>query len=342
MLNLFLRGLEMNAKNTPKKILIIKLRKLGDVLLTTPLVRQIRILYPHAQITFLSEPLGAQVFINSSKVDRIWKLNKKPTIIEYLTLCYKVYKEHFDLVIDLYDHNKTALITLVSRANTRMGYIKENKKSLSYNYPFHLPDSIRNKVYNTLHGLIMTKILGTNEEDLHIEYPVSQEDVDFSAQFSLAHLKNNTIVFCAQSERAGAQVPISLLVKIGNFLIKKGYFLYFVYGPGEKEMAGNVYNKINQPKHCLIEYDIPSIAQVRAIFERCIMYVGNDGGNKHLAVAAKIPTIGLFYGDAPSAWTPPKQDTHRYLQTKNNKTAFDDFVVMFERWDYGKKQFVND
>lgn len=329
----------MNLKNSPQKILIIKLRKLGDVLLTTPLVRQIRAIYPNAQITFLSEPLGSQVFLNSPKVDRVWQFKKNLSAIEYIKFCFKVYKEHFDLVIDLYGHNKTALISLCSNAEVRMGYVDENKKSFLYNRPYHLPDNVKNKVYSALHGLMMTKQLGTNENDLELECHVSQKDYDFATQFIRSNLKNNTIAFCAQSERDGAQVPTDLLIKIGNYLIKNGYFLYFIYGPGEKELARNVYNEINQPNYCLFEYDVPSIVQVRAILEKCFMYVGNDGGNKHLAVAANIPTIGLFYGDVPSAWTPIDTNLHRFIQTKNNEDAVFQLIEIFQGWSPSQSKF---
>ncbi len=332
----------MNTNNSPQKILIIKLRKLGDVLLTTPLVRQTRAIYPNAQITFLSEPLGSQVFLNSSKVDRVWQFKRNLSAIEYIKFCFKVYKEHFDLVIDLYGHNKTALISLFSRAEIRIGYAKENKKSISYNYPYYIPDNVKHKKYNALHGLIMTKQLGTNENDLELEYHVSQEDHDYAIQFIASNLKSNTIAFCAQSERDGAQVPTDLLIKIGKYLIENGYFLYFVYGPGEKKLASKVYNEINQPDQCLFDYDVPSIAQVKAIFEHCIMYIGNDGGNKHLAVSANIPTIGLFYGDEPSAWTPTDAYKHRFIQTKNNEDALFQLIDLFQGWSLTESKFKTD
>lgn len=329
----------MNSRSSPKKILIIKLRKLGDVLLTTPMVRQIRKLYPNAEITYLSEPLGSLVFLNSPNVNRVWQFSRNIPAIEYIHFCYRIHKEKFDMVIDLYGHNKTALITFLSRASIRMGYVKKNRKSLAYNFPCYLPDSVKNTSYNATHGLVMTKQLGTQEDDLSLELRVSKDDYKFAHNFTNSSFKAKTIAFCAHSERKDAQVPIGLLVKIGEYLIEKGYYLYFVYGPGEKELASKVYDKINQPKNCLINYDVPTIPQVKAIFENCFMYIGNDGGNKHLAVAANTPTIGLFYGDTPSAWTPLNKDINRYVQTKNNTEALPEVIKLVQSWSIVDSQF---
>ncbi|MCF6352611.1 MAG: hypothetical protein L3J06_06340 [Cyclobacteriaceae bacterium] len=192
----------------------------------------------------------------------------------------------------------------------------------------------------SLHQLKLTKFAGTNLIDTELEFPISLSAQKTGTKFAQKHsFTKKTIAFCAQSERTGAQVPINLLVKIGNYLIKKGYSLYFVYGPNEKKKALNVYNSITDKTACIIAYKMPEIAQVKAIFENCAMYVGNDGGNKHIAVTANICTIGLFFGDNPKVWTPDKPQKHRFLQTQNNNIAYNDFVDLFEGWDFNKSEF---
>ncbi len=331
-----------SSKFKPKKILIIKLKKLGDVLTTTPTARQLRNLYPNANITFLAEPLGAQVYKQSVNINNVWVLNRKPSVLEYIKLCFKVYKANFDVVIDLYDHNKTALLTILSFAEYRFGFAKIRKKSFAYNHVLRLTDNEKTSLYSALHPLKLTAILGTNMFDFNLEFTVSPSDEQFGVAFSNQHkFSNKTIAFCAQSEREFAQVPLELFIKIGNYLIEQGYQLYFVYGPGEKKEALKVYNKIINKSACIIAYKMPTVAQLKAILGHCALYVGNDSGNKHIAVTANICTIGLFYGDAPKVWTPDKPKKHRFLQTQNNKTTFDNFVELFEGWDFNKAKFVN-
>ncbi len=317
----------------PQKVLVIKLKKLGDVLATTPSVRQLKQLYPQAGITFLSEPLGAQVYEFSSHIKEVWILPRKPTVLEYLKMVKKVNQGKFDVIIDLYHHNKTALMAMFSGAKYRLGFTKENEKVWSYNYTVSLTAHEKAVVNRTHHQLKLTNLIGTNYNDDVIEFEINEQTKSFGKEFSNTYnLELNTIAFCVQSERIDAQVPIELWVKIGNYLIEQGKKLLFIYGPGEKEKANIVSQQLNNKDVCIIDYSVPKIAETRAILEYCAMYVGNDGGNKHLAVAAEISTIGLFYGDSPTVWTPNKPQ-HRYLQTKDNDSVFDDFVKIYEGWD---------
>ena len=325
----------------PQNILIIKLKKLGDVIGTTAVTRQIRKLYPDAQITFLTEPLGAQVYENSSHINTLWVLNRKPSFTEYLNFCLKVYKSKFDLVIDLYDHPKTALLTLLSMAKYRLGFTKEGKKSIAFNHTASLSLNEQINDNRIEHQLKLTNLIGTDINDSEVEFIITEATRAFGVEFSKQNeFTKKTIAFCVQSERDGAQVPTELFVQIGDFLIEQGYKLYFVYGPGEKNKALEVYNALSKKMTCLIEYDMPALKEVRAIFENCAIYIGNDGGNKHIAVTSNICSIGLFYGDNPKVWTPNKPNMHRYLQTKNVENPFDEFKTLFGEWSFEKNRFL--
>lgn len=335
----------MSEINQPKTILLIKLKKLGDVINTTPAVRAIRKQYPDAEITFLTEPLGAKVYQFSEDIDKIWLINRNPSNLEYIKLCLRTYQYKFDLVIDFYQHNKTRLITMFSRAPIRLGFSANPKprNKLIYNNTVHLEEDNYTNLYGPIHNLKLIKALGIDAQDHKIGLPIDQENINFGDSFAMQHgINKKTIAFCAQSERAEAQVPPELLVQIGNNLINRGYKLYFVYGPGERPLAEPVYAKIEDKSSCIIDYEIPTIAQERAIFEHCAMYIGNDGGNKHLAVTADIPTIGIFWGDAPNVWTPPETAYHRSLQTKNNTRAFQEFLKLFESWSPNSGKFGTD
>lgn len=324
----------------PNKILVIKLKKLGDVLCTTPSVRQLKQLYPESRITFLSEPLGAQVYEFSSYLEDVWILPRKPTTLEYLQMIVKVNRGKFNIIIDLHHHNKTALMAMFSGAKYKLGFTRENENVWSYNYTVSLTKQERLFVNRTHHQLKLTKLIGTNYDDDAIEFEIGEKLKKFGRNFRKEYnLGGNTIAFCVQSERLDAQVSIILWVEIGNYLISRGHKLLFIFGPGEREKAKVVFQQLDKKEDCIIDYPIPKVAETRAILEHCKMYVGNDGGNKHLAVAAGIPTIGLFYGDRPTVWTPSKPQ-HRFLQTKDNTNSFNDFAKMVDSYDESQQEFI--
>ncbi|MCB0496766.1 MAG: glycosyltransferase family 9 protein [Cyclobacteriaceae bacterium] len=325
---------------SPNRILVIKLRKLGDVLSTTPALRQIRELYPEAEITFLTEPLGSKVYEHSSVVNHLLILSRKPSASEYIGMCFKIFRIRFDLVIDLYFHSKTALFTLMSGSKYRFGFSKTGKPTWAYNYTAQLTEHDRTKVYCTNHQLKLIEPLGIDYTDNKVEFEVTDTIRTSAQRFAKDNkFSDKTVAFCVLSERSFAQVPTDLLKQIGNYLVKNGYKLYFIYGPNEKHLALKVYELIDSKESCIIDYGIPTVAEQRTIFESCCMFIGNDGGNKHLATAANIPTIGLFYGDNPLVWTPEDRDKHRFLQTMDNLNAFQDFKLLFSKWSFEKRIF---
>lgn len=324
----------------PKNILIIKLRKLGDVLATTPAVRQLRILYPDAKITVLTEPLGAKIYEHSSHIDELLILKYKPTISEFISIGWRVFRGKYDLVIDFYFHSKTALLTRISGARYRFGYSKSGKSTWAYNFVTQLTMHDITKVYCVNHQLKLIESLGVDYTDNTIEFEIADEIRLQAQQFANSNnFTSKTIAFCALSERADAQVPVDLLIKIGNYLLNQGYNLYFVYGPNEKHLALRVYNHLEDKSRCIIDYEVPTVAEQCAIFESCCLYVGNDGGNKHMATAAGISTIGIFYRDNPPVWTAEDTSKHRFLQSNNNSNAFEEFKEIFSNWSFEKREF---
>lgn len=334
-------SMSSNNSFVPKKILLIKLRKLGDVLSTTPVARQLRNLYPDAEITFLTEPLGANVYKHSTYIDHLLILSRKPSWVEYVKMIFKVTRSNFDLVIDFYDHNKTALITLFSGAKYRYGFSKTGKRTLSYNRVVSLTTDDAKNVYCANHQLKLTSALGTSINDNLVEIKVNDEVRKRGREFvKVNKIGGNTIGFCVLSERALAQVSVELFIKIGDYLVGNGFSLYFIYGPNEKHLAQKVYDKMENKDACIIDYEVPTVVEQRVILEACCLYVGNDGGNKHLAVAAGIPTIGLFYSDQPLVWTPEDRTLHRFLQTKENENAFEEFKDLFSKWSFEEGKFI--
>jgi ADP-heptose:LPS heptosyltransferase len=81
-----------------------------------------------------------------------------------------------------------------------------------------------------------------------------------------------------------------------------------ISGPGEASYCKAIaeYAGLDQ-KHSLVFSDLGEMA---AMLSSSSLYVGNDGGPKHLAVAVKTPTVTIFRNDPPEYWTPPNHALH--------------------------------
>lgn len=121
--------------DNPKKILIMKFRNIGDVLLTTPLIKNLKLNYPNALIDIavnkgcedmvtLNPYLNEIIIYDRSKIK---KLSIFKRLVEELTFAYKIRKSNYDLVINTTKGDRGAQLAFFSASKTKIGY-KSNSK----------------------------------------------------------------------------------------------------------------------------------------------------------------------------------------------------------------------
>src|SRR5512143_1069470 len=107
------------------KILLVRLRLIGDVVFTTPLVRALRRHYPDAHLAYLIEPGAAPVLRNSPNLDELIVIPHRRGIrrlADDLTIARNLRRRHFDIAIDLHGGPRSAWLTWASGAPRRIGY----------------------------------------------------------------------------------------------------------------------------------------------------------------------------------------------------------------------------
>jgi hypothetical protein len=107
------------------KILLVRLRLIGDVVFTTPLIRAVRHAYPDARIAYLVEPDAAPVVQHNPHLDEVIVAPRRRgarRIADDLALAGRLRGERFDLVLDLHGGPRSAWLTWASGARERIGY----------------------------------------------------------------------------------------------------------------------------------------------------------------------------------------------------------------------------
>ena len=108
----------------PKNILIIRFSALGDLVLTTPIFRELKHFFPDAEITLLTSSEYGSVFYNNPHIDHFILHKRKETYSELNKLIKKLLEESFDLVYDT--HRSLRSIWIVWNL-TRFGFSKTPK-----------------------------------------------------------------------------------------------------------------------------------------------------------------------------------------------------------------------
>src|SRR5271155_5208124 len=116
----------------PRRVLIVLLGAIGDVVRALPLLGRLRKAYPDAHIAWAVEPKSAPVLEGHPWLDETIIYNRARAPFSFPSFLYRVRKGHFDLVLDLQRHIKSGLVAYVSRAHERIGFSVANTKELNH------------------------------------------------------------------------------------------------------------------------------------------------------------------------------------------------------------------
>ena len=119
----------MRGVMNPKKILVIQLRRVGDVVFTLPVIHVLRKNYPAAQIDFLVEKPADQLVRLNPYLSETLVYDKE----EALDWIWKIRKKEYDLVLDFHSNGRTLILTLFSKARVRAGFKGPLTRQFVYN-----------------------------------------------------------------------------------------------------------------------------------------------------------------------------------------------------------------
>ena len=156
-----------------RRILVLRFRNLGDVLLATPLLRALKRRYPEARLDYLVEENLAPLLEGSEDFDGLlaWPRRPRHRWLSDLRWAFRLRKEGYDLVLDLHGSVTSALFTGMSGAGRRIGYRVRGRhvfytEKIDREWPRD-----REPVYEPARHFRMVSSLGIEPEDLHLRLP---------------------------------------------------------------------------------------------------------------------------------------------------------------------------
>ena len=292
-----------------KKILVIKLRQLGDVLLASPVFHVLRKRFPKAE-------LHAYVYQESFDMldgqvdqligyDRKWKqLGFFKKMAQEVELWRKIKNEEYDLVINLTEGDRGALAAKVSRAPIRVGQKPKGKwQKKLYTHVVKDCPSLRHTVERNLDALRRIGIFPSENERI-LTMQVSEETL-VDEPFVLVHPSSRWRFKCWPEDK---------MRELTKRLIKMGKRVVFTSGPDrvETEMVGRIVKGLDVIN---LSGKI-SLKQLGALIRDCELLVCVDSVAFHMASALKSKVVGIFGPTSEVTWGPWQNPSARIV-TKN-------------------------
>jgi len=296
----------MNDVQPPscRKILLIRFSSIGDIILTTPIIRAIKKQIPHAELHFLVKKSYEILLKNNPYIDKIhtYKGNLNTLISELRT-------EHFDFVADL-QHNIRSQRIIHKLHCCHSSFPKYNFKKLIYvctkiNF---LPDiHIVDRYFQAVTPL------NVHNDGAGLDFFIHEDEV-FDIQDLPAGYENGYIAVAIGAQHATKRIPIQKIIEIGNQLFKPIILL------GDKndiaageEIATNLEGKA---LNMCGKYSINTTASIIAQSD-CVLT--GDTGLMHIAAALKKPITSLWGNTVPEfgmyPYVSPDAPTARIFET---------------------------
>jgi heptosyltransferase-2/heptosyltransferase-3 len=336
ILGLFLKQEKLKPEEVDlssiKKILVIRQDdRIGNLILTTPLLSALRRFFPKAHISYLASKTFHTLFYNSSLVDQIFVAKKRQYIFHPLSLVFfirKIRKQRFDLAFDSSDENSFSLnnsfLAYLSRARYRIGYKKPNSDlflnlEVSSLPPCSEPAEPIQRHAAEMHLDLLRFLVGDfKPDDLKIE-------VDPERRLSVEeYLKQKGIwlddflVGINLGGRGKKRWDLDNFTRLADWLIDDfDAKVIFLWGPEEKKIIKELTLK-NENKQILSDlFPLPVLA---ALIERCNLFISGDTGAMHLSAAVGTPTLALFLDSDPIKFG-PRGKAHKIICSPNGKIS---------------------
>jgi ADP-heptose:LPS heptosyltransferase len=293
------------------RVLLIQLRRIGDVLLATPLLRALKSARPGIHLAMLVEEPFAAVLRHNPHLDELIVTRRKLTFVESVALVRRLRAGRFDVCIDFLGKPGSALKARLSGAHRRIGYAARGR-GLFYTDSISPGDP---RAYTARHKAALLAPLGIGVTDMRLDFPVGDDDrAAAAARLRACGVADDArlVAVAPGTRREDKCWPADRFAAVTDRLVERhGLAPVFVCGPGEEPQVEAVRAAMKHPAR--FNPERPPLPQVQALLERCALYVGNDTGLRHMAVAAGIPSVAVFGQPRACNWTPPDDPRHRSL-----------------------------
>lgn len=303
------------------KILLIQYQMLGDVLTSTVIADQLKIIYPQAHIDYLIISHASAIVAQHPAIDGLVKVSKAdfeklPLLI---SLSRKLKQNNYNILIDAYGKNNSALLSFLTGIKQRIGY-KKWFSTLAYTDAVeNKPDfKIDFKGTSLWSRLILTTFLTKRPNwDLRPKiYLTDIEKSEGSAWLLDKGLRLDqpiTMVSVLGSEERKTW-PAEYMVALLDDLVKKTHTqVLFNYIPSQKEQALKVYHlcAAATQKQIWINDYAPSIRDFLKILYHCTCIIGNEGGAINMGKALDISSFSIFSPwIVKDAWNAGEDDSY--------------------------------
>ena len=313
----------------PRKIAIVKLSSLGDVIHALPVARALRRAFPDAHLTWIVEAREYAILRDHPDLDmvlpvdtRLWRrLLWRPAGARIVwhkvgRLQTRIRASRFDVTIDVQGLIKSGLLTAYTGAPVRIGFSPrwcgEWPNALFTNRHVTPAPEAGHVVEQYLSLLAPLGVSGvTPEFFIPPREPAEARMEEFLGEQGIKR-RDVLVALNPGASRENKRWPVAHMRELAERLgAEPGVRVLLLWGPDEVHMARQIRDGLSTRAILAPPTDLDELA---ALLRRASLVVANDTGPLHLSAALGTPTLGLF-GPTPAARNRPYGPRCRGIQS---------------------------
>ncbi len=269
---------------------------MGDVLLTTPLLRMLRARFPDARIDVACAQEYADVFAFNPWVNHVVRIDKTRTAFAPLWNTIDQLASHYDVVIDTQRNLRSTLLSLGRGTRTMKieKYRREKLKMVRTHRRIALPHVAERYVQ-------CAEALGIVDDGLGLELwlPADDQGVDYMSQLVTARSKQDgrQIAMAPGAQHQTKRWPALKFAELARTLMQSfDVRIVLIGSTAERDLCGSI---VEQCGGAIRSVCGASLAESAGVLDQSVALVSNDSGAMHVAAARHTPLVAIFGSTVP-------------------------------------------
>ena len=288
----------------------MRLRLIGDVVFTTPVIRALRRHFPAAHMTYLVESAAAPVVASNPGLDEVLVVSHTrgwPRIKDDLRMGRQLRARRFDLAIDLHGGPRSGWFTWATRAPVRVGYDVQGR-SWMYTRVVHRPRVLRPRhsvenQWDLLAAIDPGFQAAPDPAEDRVEMPVdpaARASIDQRLRAFGVPDDGRVIVLHVSAGNPFRRWPEPSFAELATGLAQGGpnRWVLVTGGPSDRSAASRVIEDARRRAGAghgrILDGEGLTLADLRALMDRAALFVGGDSGPLHIAATSDVPIVGLY------------------------------------------------
>jgi lipopolysaccharide heptosyltransferase III len=288
------------------RVLVVRLRSIGDTVLATPSLDALRRFLPAARIDILLEDWVAPVLEGFDAVDNVLTF-KKDDFRSRLQTARQIRRAKYDVALNLHGGTTATFFVRASGARHRVGYA-ENQYKFLYNHLLSSSSDFwqKEKTHSAEQQLALLGFVGVPVADKPKTRLVVTEKALSSIEERLTKFKiQNSKFKIALIHPVAAfetkQWATENFAQIADFLHRKNLPVVAVATKKESEILEKLKQLSSSP---ILTFDDLTLPEITALASKAKIFIGNDSGIAHIAAAVNAPSVVIFGSSNIHHWRP--------------------------------------